>query len=166
MRPEPSNVIFFANLLKHCEPCDCQFGRYRDWVYCTVKYVTSSLAVGVATTGTHSTCRGGMAKLSWPGLSIKSIHSIVFCVIYSEISTDHLVKIRQVSKLLQEVVRVAEADMQQESCAVFLEILEHGLMPVHNYTETFLQTILMCMDNKDPGCTTVSDVLCFCIHID
>jgi len=49
------------------------------------------------------------------------------------------------------VVRIAEAEMQQESCAVFLEILEQGLVPVQNYMETFLQTILMCMENKDPG---------------
>ena len=49
------------------------------------------------------------------------------------------------------MVRVAEAEMQQESCAVFLEILEQGLVPVQNYTQTFLQTILMCMENKDPG---------------
>jgi len=49
------------------------------------------------------------------------------------------------------VVRVAEAEMQQESCAVFLDILQQGLVPVQNYTQTFLQTILTCMENKDPG---------------
>ena len=49
------------------------------------------------------------------------------------------------------MVRVAEAEMQQESCAVFLEILQQGLIPVQNYTQTFLQTILVCMENKDPG---------------
>jgi len=52
---------------------------------------------------------------------------------------------------LQEVVRVAEVEMQQESCTVFLDILEKGLVPVQNYTQTFLQTILTCMENKDPG---------------
>jgi len=46
---------------------------------------------------------------------------------------------------------VAEAEMQLESSAVFLEILQRNLVPVPNYTQTFLQTILLCMDNKDPG---------------
>ena len=51
------------------------------------------------------------------------------------------------------MVRVAETEIQEESSSVFLEVLQQRLMPVHNYTETFLQTILVCIDNKDPGRT-------------
>jgi len=53
--------------------------------------------------------------------------------------------------MLQEVVRVAETELQQESCSVFLDILQQGLVPLQNYSQTFLQTILACIDNKDPG---------------
>jgi len=52
-------------------------------------------------------------------------------------------------------VRVAETELQQESCSVFLDILQQGLVPVQNYTQTFLQTILSCVDNKDPGRPTL-----------
>jgi len=52
---------------------------------------------------------------------------------------------------LQEVVRVAESEVQHESSVVFLEVLQQRLVPLHNYTDTFLQTILACIDNKDPG---------------
>jgi len=52
---------------------------------------------------------------------------------------------------VQEVVGVADAEVQQESSVVFLEILQRGLVPLHSYTDTFLQTIINCVDNKDPG---------------
>jgi len=52
---------------------------------------------------------------------------------------------------VQEVVGVADAEVQQESSVVFLEILQRGLVSLHSYTDTFLQTIINCVDNKDPG---------------
>jgi len=55
---------------------------------------------------------------------------------------------------LQEVVRVAESEVQHESSVVFLEVLQQRLVPLHNYTDTFLQTILTCIDNNDPGWNT------------
>ena len=63
--------------------------------------------------------------------------------------------------VLQEVVRDADAEIQQESSAVFREILEQGLVSLPSYTQTFLQTILMCVNNKDPG-TTLTPVLTAC----
>ena len=53
--------------------------------------------------------------------------------------------------MVQEVVQVGDAEVQQQSSVVFLEILQRHLVPLHSYSDTFLQTILNCVDNKDPG---------------
>ena len=51
----------------------------------------------------------------------------------------------------QEVLHVAQAEMQLAACAAFLQILQRQLVPVQNYTQTFLQSILTGIDSKDPG---------------
>nr|KAG5714548.1 hypothetical protein BaRGS_006994 [Batillaria attramentaria] len=40
--------------------------------------------------------------------------------------------------------------MQLAACSAFLQILQDQLVPIQNYTQTFLQTILSCVDSKDP----------------
>ena len=51
----------------------------------------------------------------------------------------------------QEVLHVAQTDMQLAACSAFLQILQNDLVPITNYTQTFLQTILMSLDSRDPG---------------
>lgn len=56
--------------------------------------------------------------------------------------------------LLQEVLYVAQQDMQLAASSAFLQILQDQLIPVQNYTQTFLQTILSSVDSKDSGKNT------------
>ena len=51
----------------------------------------------------------------------------------------------------QEVLHVAQAEMQLAACAAFLQVLQRQLVPVQNYTQTFLQSILVGIDSKEPG---------------
>ena len=46
---------------------------------------------------------------------------------------------------------MAQAEMQLAACTAFLQILQKQLVPLHNYTQTFLQTILVAIDSRDPG---------------
>ena len=52
---------------------------------------------------------------------------------------------------LQEVLYVAQQDMQLAASTAFLQILQDKLVPLQNYTQTFLQTILTSVDSKDAG---------------
>ena len=51
----------------------------------------------------------------------------------------------------QEVLHVAHEEMQLAASSAFLQILRKDLVPIQNYTQTFLQTILSSIDIKDPG---------------
>jgi len=57
---------------------------------------------------------------------------------------------------------VADAEMQLAACDIFLQILDQSLVPLNIYATTFLQTILMCVDNKDPDIAAgwLSTLLC------
>ena len=46
---------------------------------------------------------------------------------------------------------MAQTDMQLVASSTFVQILQRDLVPVQNYSQTFLQTILSSVDNKDPG---------------
>ncbi|ELU14663.1 hypothetical protein CAPTEDRAFT_194624, partial [Capitella teleta] len=49
-----------------------------------------------------------------------------------------------------EVLHVAQTEMQFAACGAFLHILKKDLVPLNNYSQTFLQTILTSLDNRDP----------------
>ena len=51
----------------------------------------------------------------------------------------------------QEVLHVAHEEMQLAASSAFLQLLQKDLVPIQNYTQTFLQTILSSIDIKDPG---------------
>ena len=51
----------------------------------------------------------------------------------------------------QEVLHVAQVEMQLAACAAFLQVLQRQLVPVQNYTQTFLQSILVGIDSREPG---------------
>lgn len=53
----------------------------------------------------------------------------------------------------QEVLHLAQTDMQLAATSAFLQILQKNLVPIQNYSQTFLQTILNSVDSKDPGNT-------------
>ncbi|KAL4238285.1 Serine/threonine-protein phosphatase 4 regulatory subunit 4 [Mactra antiquata] len=57
---------------------------------------------------------------------------------------------RRVVPKVREVLHVAQADMQLAASSAFVQILRADLVPVQNYAQTFLQTILSSVDNKDP----------------
>ncbi|XP_052767740.1 serine/threonine-protein phosphatase 4 regulatory subunit 4-like isoform X2 [Mya arenaria] len=57
---------------------------------------------------------------------------------------------RRVVPKVREVLHVAQADMQLAASSAFIQILRKDLVPVQNYAQTFLQTILSSVDNKDP----------------
>lgn len=57
---------------------------------------------------------------------------------------------RRVVPKVREVLHVAQAEMQLAACTAFLQILQRQLVPLHNYTQTFLQTILLAIDSRDP----------------
>ncbi|CAH1792525.1 unnamed protein product [Owenia fusiformis] len=57
---------------------------------------------------------------------------------------------RRVVPKVKEVLHVAQTEMQLAACAAFLQILRKELVPVSNYTQTFLQTILNSLDSRDP----------------
>ena len=46
---------------------------------------------------------------------------------------------------------MAQQDMQLAASTAFLQILQDKLVPLQNYTQTFLQTILTSVDSKDSG---------------
>ena len=46
---------------------------------------------------------------------------------------------------------MAHEEMQLAASSAFLQILQKELVPIQNYTQTFLQTILSSIDIKDPG---------------
>lgn len=52
---------------------------------------------------------------------------------------------------LQEVLHVAQTEMQLAACGAFLQILQKDLIALDNYAETFLPSILTSLDNRDPG---------------
>lgn len=54
-------------------------------------------------------------------------------------------------RLPQEVLQVADIDMQLAAATTFLQILEKDLVTVDEYKSTFLQTILTSVDNKHEG---------------
>ncbi|KAH9504744.1 Serine/threonine-protein phosphatase 4 regulatory subunit 4 [Bulinus truncatus] len=51
--------------------------------------------------------------------------------------------------VLQEVLHVANLDMQLAAATAFLQILDRKLVSVEDYKKTFLQTILSSVDNKN-----------------
>lgn len=51
---------------------------------------------------------------------------------------------------VQEMLTVAEPDIQVAASTAFLQILQKELVPVQSYPQMFLQTILNSIDNKDP----------------
>lgn len=46
---------------------------------------------------------------------------------------------------------MATVETQRVAGAVFLEILQRNLVPIQTYSQTFLSTVLLGMDNRDPG---------------
>ena len=46
---------------------------------------------------------------------------------------------------------MAHEEMQLAASSAFLQLLQKDLVPIQNYTQTFLQTILSSIDIKDPG---------------
>lgn len=56
---------------------------------------------------------------------------------------------RRVVPKVREVLYVAQQDMQLAASTAFLQILQDKLVPLQNYTQTFLQTILTSVDSKD-----------------
>ena len=46
---------------------------------------------------------------------------------------------------------MAHEEMQLAASSAFLQLLQKELVPIQNYTQTFLQTILSSIDIKDPG---------------
>ncbi|XP_070181609.1 serine/threonine-protein phosphatase 4 regulatory subunit 4-like [Littorina saxatilis] len=57
---------------------------------------------------------------------------------------------RRVVPKVREVLYVAQQDMQLAASTAFLQILQDKLVPLQNYAQTFLQTILTSVDSKDP----------------
>ncbi|CAI9734860.1 serine/threonine-protein phosphatase 4 regulatory subunit 4-like isoform X4 [Octopus vulgaris] len=51
---------------------------------------------------------------------------------------------------IQEVLNYAQADIQRAASTAFLQILQKEQVAVQNYAQTFLQTILTSIDNKNP----------------
>ncbi|XP_064600821.1 serine/threonine-protein phosphatase 4 regulatory subunit 4-like [Liolophura sinensis] len=63
---------------------------------------------------------------------------------------NHAECMRRVVPKVREVLHVAQAEMQLAASSAFLQILQKELVPIQNYTQTFLQTILISVDSKDP----------------
>lgn len=61
---------------------------------------------------------------------------------------------RRIIPKIREVVRVATIETQRVAGAVFLEILQRNLVPIQTYSQTFLPTVLLGMDNRDPELST------------
>lgn len=57
---------------------------------------------------------------------------------------------RRVVPKVREVLHLAQTDMQLAATSAFLQILQKNLVPIQNYSQTFLQTILNSVDSKDP----------------
>ncbi|XP_060071594.1 serine/threonine-protein phosphatase 4 regulatory subunit 4-like isoform X3 [Ylistrum balloti] len=57
---------------------------------------------------------------------------------------------RRVVPKVREVLYVAQTEMQLAASSAFLQILQKNLVPIQNYTQTFLQTILNSVDARDP----------------
>lgn len=58
--------------------------------------------------------------------------------------------VRRIIPKIREVVRVAAVDTQRVAGTVFLEILQRKLVPMQTYSQTFLPTILLSLDSRDP----------------
>ncbi|KAK2169619.1 hypothetical protein LSH36_8g03024 [Paralvinella palmiformis] len=52
--------------------------------------------------------------------------------------------------VVHEVLHVAQPDVQLAACNAFLQILQEEKVPLQNYTQTFLKSILTSIDNRDP----------------
>ncbi|KAK3094055.1 hypothetical protein FSP39_023500 [Pinctada imbricata] len=61
---------------------------------------------------------------------------------------------RRVVPKVREVLHVAQTEMQLAASSAFLQILQKNLVPIQNYSQTFLQTILNSVDSKDPDVAT------------
>ncbi|XP_050404688.1 serine/threonine-protein phosphatase 4 regulatory subunit 4 [Patella vulgata] len=59
---------------------------------------------------------------------------------------------RRVVPKVREVLHVAQTEMQLAASSAFLQILQQQIVPIQNYTQTFLQTILTSVESKDPDC--------------
>ncbi|KAL8608669.1 hypothetical protein ACOMHN_002898 [Nucella lapillus] len=57
---------------------------------------------------------------------------------------------KRVVPKVREVLHVAQQDMQLAAASAFLQILQEKLVPLDVYTNTFLKTVVTCVDNKDP----------------
>ncbi|GAB1605554.1 serine/threonine-protein phosphatase 4 regulatory subunit 4-like [Argonauta hians] len=58
--------------------------------------------------------------------------------------------LQKVVPKVQEVLSHAEADIQRAASSAFLQILQKEQVPVQNYAQMFLETILTSIDNKNP----------------
>ncbi|XP_041351880.1 serine/threonine-protein phosphatase 4 regulatory subunit 4-like isoform X2 [Gigantopelta aegis] len=66
------------------------------------------------------------------------------------LQNNHAECMRRVVPKVREVLYVAQSEMQVAASSAFLQILQRELVPIQNYTQTFLQTILLSVDSKDP----------------
>ncbi|XP_076441962.1 serine/threonine-protein phosphatase 4 regulatory subunit 4-like isoform X2 [Babylonia areolata] len=57
---------------------------------------------------------------------------------------------KRVVPKVREVLHVAQQDMQLAAAKSFLKILQDKLVPLEVFTNTFLKTIVSCVDSKDP----------------
>ena len=53
--------------------------------------------------------------------------------------------------MFQEVLHVADTEMQLAACNAFVDILGRQLVPLQHYAQTFLRSIITALDNKDLG---------------
>ena len=52
---------------------------------------------------------------------------------------------------MQEVLHLANSDLQEAATTAFIKIIEKQIVPANVYAQTFLQTIQLNVDNRDPG---------------
>ncbi len=52
---------------------------------------------------------------------------------------------------MQEALQAAQAEMQLAACSAFLDVLRRDLAPLGSYSQTFLSSILVAIDSRDPG---------------
>ncbi len=63
-----------------------------------------------------------------------------------------------VSFLSQEVLHLANSDLQEAATKAFVKIIEAQIVPANVYAQTFLQTIQLNVDNRDPGKSQIKQV--------